>query len=198
MADASAWSMPWQPAYNGHWTQNPADPWALNPSSTPELLPLQQAPGVQSSALPHILTKGQPNAVRKKKVSKQDANLMQNFAANYDDEGQLDEHAQGINDVAWGHDATFLATASDDKTVKLWESDGPTDRAQALSTLSGHASYVFCCAFSPRGNHLLATGSYDETVKLWDVRTGRCCKTLPAHSDPVTAVDFSLDGTVVE
>lgn len=112
-------------------------------------------------------------------------------------ERQLDEHAQGINDVAWGHDATFLATASDDKTVKLWESDGPTDRAQALSTFSGHASYVFCCAFSPRGNHLLATGSYDETVKLWDVRTGRCCKTLPAHSDPVTAVDFSLDGTVV-
>ena len=29
------------------------------------------------------------------------------------------------------------------------------------------------------------------------MRTGRCCKTLPAHSDPVTAVDFSLDGTVV-
>jgi COMPASS component SWD3 len=126
----------------------------------------------------------------------------------------LNEHSQGINDVAWGHDASFLATASDDKTVKLWESEGhltaaaaadsPHAHAQgdpvggpALSTFSGHASYVFCCAFSPRGNHLLATGSYDETVKLWDVRTGRCCKTLPAHSDPVTAVDFSLDGTVV-
>ena len=30
-------------------------------------------------------------------------------------ERQLDEHAQGINDVAWGHDATFLATMDDDR-----------------------------------------------------------------------------------
>jgi len=30
-----------------------------------------------------------------------------------------------------------------------------------------------------------------------DVRTGKCLKTLPAHSDPVTAVDFNKDGTMI-
>jgi len=39
--------------------------------------------------------------------------------------------------------------------------------------------------------------SFDETVKLWDIRTGDCVQTLPAHSDPVTAVSFNRDGTTV-
>jgi WD domain, G-beta repeat len=42
-----------------------------------------------------------------------------------------------------------------------------------------------------------ATGSFDETVRFWDVRTGRCLRELPAHSDPVTGIDFSWDGTVL-
>lgn len=29
---------------------------------------------------------------------------------------------------------------------------------------------------------------FDESVRIWDVKTGKCLKTLPAHSDPVTAV----------
>lgn len=41
------------------------------------------------------------------------------------------------------------------------------------------------------------SGSFDEHVKLWDVRSGDCVSTLPAHSDPVTGVDFNRDGTCV-
>ena len=41
------------------------------------------------------------------------------------------------------------------------------------------------------------SGSFDETVRLWEVRSGRCIAVLPAHSDPVTAVAFSHDGTLV-
>ena len=32
---------------------------------------------------------------------------------------------------------------------------------------------------------------------MWDVRSGACLRVLPAHSDPITAVDFSHDGTVL-
>ena len=39
--------------------------------------------------------------------------------------------------------------------------------------------------------------SFDETVKLWDVRSGECVATLPAHSNPVTGVDFNRDGTMI-
>ena len=29
---------------------------------------------------------------------------------------------------------------------------------------------------------------FDESVRIWDVKAGKCIKTLPAHSDPVSAV----------
>lgn len=62
--------------------------------------------------------------------------------------------------------------------------------------LKGHSSFIFCVAFTPQGN-LLASGSYDETVKIWDVKRGICLRTLPAHADPVAAVGFSGDGSVL-
>lgn len=34
---------------------------------------------------------------------------------------------------------------------------------------------------------------FDESVRIWDVKTGKCLKTLPAHSDPVSAVSLGLN-----
>lgn len=97
-------------------------------------------------------------------------------------------HSRGINDVAWSQDAPMIATASDDKTLRLW--DGVT--GDALVEFRGHDNFVFCTQIY---QNLLVSGSFDETVKLWDVRTGACVSTLPVHSDPVTAVCFNRDGT---
>ncbi|CAN6679873.1 unnamed protein product [Malus baccata var. baccata] len=44
---------------------------------------------------------------------------------------------------------------------------------------------------------MIVSGSFDETVRIWEVKTGKCLKVLPAHSDPVTAVDFNRDGSVI-
>lgn len=33
---------------------------------------------------------------------------------------------------------------------------------------------------------------FDESVRIWDVKTGKCLKTLPAHSDPVSAVSWGV------
>ena len=37
---------------------------------------------------------------------------------------------------------------------------------------------------------LLATGSADKSIKLWGLDFGDCHKSLPAHSDSVTGVNF--------
>ncbi|KAI1101116.1 WD40 repeat-like protein [Jackrogersella minutella] len=104
-------------------------------------------------------------------------------------------HMAGVSAVAWAPDSQTLATGSDDKAIRLW--DRVTGRpARAGKPLLGHHSYVYCLAFSPKGN-ILASGSYDEAVFLWDVRAGRLMRSLPAHSDPVSGIDFCRDGTLV-
>lgn len=44
---------------------------------------------------------------------------------------------------------------------------------------------------------MIVSGSFDESIKIWDVKKGKCMKTLPAHSDPVSAVHFNRDGTMI-
>lgn len=106
--------------------------------------------------------------------------------------------------MAWTPDSNTLASGSDDKSIRLW--DRVTGRpkvtarksmaGQEMAPLKGHQNYIHCLAFSPKGN-ILASGSYDEAVFLWDVRAGRLMRSLPAHSDPVSGIDFSRDGTLV-
>jgi len=116
-------------------------------------------------------------------------------------------HSRGINDVAWSqHPATelyensasappppYIATASDDKSLRLWD----VQTGDPLVEFRGHANFVFSVKFNPQSSNLLVSGSFDETVKLWDVRSGECVSTLPAHSDPVTGVDFNRDGSCI-
>lgn len=100
-------------------------------------------------------------------------------------------HSRGINDVAWNPSCPLLATASDDKTIRLW--DAVT--SEAIVELRGHDNFVSCV---DQLGSVVVSGSFDETVKLWDIRTGDCVCTLPAHSDPVTAVAFNnRDGSTV-
>ncbi|MEH2447459.1 MAG: ribosome assembly protein 4, partial [Nostoc sp.] len=82
-----------------------------------------------------------------------------------------------------------LASASDDKTIKLW--DAATGKP--LQTLSGHSSVVFSVVFSPDGQRL-ASASDDKTIKLWDAATGKPLQTLSGHSSAVFSVVFSPDG----
>jgi COMPASS component SWD3 len=58
---------------------------------------------------------------------------------------------QGVCDVAWDARGVYLASASDDTTLRLWDVRSGT----CLRTLLGHTNYVFCCNFNPQGNLLV-------------------------------------------
>jgi WD domain, G-beta repeat len=79
----------------------------------------------------------------------------------------LPGHSNGVRAIAFSPDGQLLATASDDRTARLWDTTVGTWRA----TLTGHTHWVGAVAFSPDGR-LLATTSIDQTARLWDVPSG--------------------------
>lgn len=77
----------------------------------------------------------------------------------------------------------IFATASDDKTVKLWGLNG-----QLLNTLK-HPQSVTALDFSHNGQ-FLASADYDGTVKLWK-RDGSPVADLARQGQPVWSLAFS-------
>ena len=76
-----------------------------------------------------------------------------------------------------------LATASDDRTIKLW--DTVTD--ENVFTLRGHTSGVLSLAVSRDGRQIVS-GSIDYSAKTWSTAT----------ADPETAAELSLRRAAVE
>jgi WD40 repeat protein len=86
------------------------------------------------------------------------------------------------------HDSTRLASASYDKTVKVWDASS----GACLQTLKGHSDWVKYVAFSHDSSRL-ASASYDKTVKVWDASSGACLQTLEDHTVASTIGFRSLD-----
>ncbi|KAF1362637.1 WD40 repeat-like protein [Lizonia empirigonia] len=102
----------------------------------------------------------------------------------------LEGHGNSVWSVAFSHDSTWLASASRDRTVKIWDASS----GACLQTLKGHSSVVYSVAFSHDSTRL-ASASKERTVKIWDTSSGACLQTLKGHSDWVRSVAFSHNST---
>lgn len=93
-------------------------------------------------------------------------------------------------------DPTSLFTASDDRTVRLW--DLPAESSSR--TFVGHTDYVRSGAFMPgsmASSGLLVSGSYDRTVRLWDPRVESRAAMTFKMAAPIESVLPMPAGTTV-
>ncbi|PKA50517.1 Notchless protein like [Apostasia shenzhenica] len=105
---------------------------------------------------------------------------------------RLTGHQQLVNHVYFSPDGQWLASASFDKSIKLW--NGITGKF--VTTFRGHVGPVYQISWSA-DSRLLLSGSKDSTLKIWDIRIQKLKQDLPGHADEVFAVDWSPDGEKV-
>jgi len=91
--------------------------------------------------------------------------------------------------VTFSPDGRIIASASFDKSVRLW--DGSTGKF--IAALRAHVGAVYQVCWSS-DSRLLVSGSKDSTLKVWDVKTRKLVFDLPGHADEVFSVDWSPDG----
>jgi len=101
-------------------------------------------------------------------------------------------HQALINQVQFSPDGRLIASASFDKSIKIWNGvDG-----KFIGALRGHVNSVYQVSWSA-DSRLLVSGAADSTLKVWDSKKRKLLFDLPGHADEVYAVDWSPDGEKV-
>ncbi|KAF2854510.1 WD40 repeat-like protein [Plenodomus tracheiphilus IPT5] len=196
--------------WSGHWLvtgakDNTARLWRLDPENelyTCAAVLTGHAESLGAIALPHtapqessaaftdplshppayIVTGSQDRTVKRWDTSKE---MKQKLRAKYTRKA----HDKDINAIDIDPSGTLFASASQDRTVKIYSAA----EGEAVGVLRGHRRGVWTVKFAPKtsqvpgsGNKgLIATGSGDKTVKIWSLADYSCLLTLEGHSNSV-------------
>lgn len=106
-----------------------------------------------------------------------------------DEINRLLGHEGGVLGIAFSQDGQWIASTSNDRTLRLWKRDGTL-----VKTLR-HTATLYGVQFSP-DSQKVAASALDGTVQIWSI-DGRLLNTLKGHVGAVWSVDFSPDGRLI-
>jgi len=111
-------------------------------------------------------------------------------------------HDKDINAIDISPDSSFFASASQDRTVKIWS----CEEGETVGVLRGHRRGVWSVKFSPKNTPAITTegsgsgssasssrgyiltGSGDKSVKVWSLTDYTCLRTFEGHTNSVLKV----------
>ena len=110
-------------------------------------------------------------------------------------------HIAPIKQIATDRENRYLATASNDKTVKIWDlGTGRLSRTLRPPIGEGFEGMMYAVALSPDGATVACggftgpDGGADYPIYLFSLETGRLIKRLPGLPDATNHLVYSPDG----
>ncbi|EPY25941.1 guanine nucleotide-binding protein subunit beta-2-like 1 protein [Strigomonas culicis] len=108
-------------------------------------------------------------------------------------QGKFLKHTKDVLAVAFSPEDRQIVSGGRDNVLRVWNVKG-----ECVHTLEqgAHSDWVSSLCFSPSNSTLVVSGSWDNTVKVWDLADSKCIKTLVGHTNYVTSVTVSPDGSL--
>lgn len=103
----------------------------------------------------------------------------------------LKGHGRIVRSVQFRRDGDWLATASSQGDLKLWQ-HRRNGQYQLQRNIDAHDGKINSVDFSPNGQ-FVASASDDKTIKLWNLQ-GKLLQTFSGHQEWVYSISFSPDG----
>lgn len=104
----------------------------------------------------------------------------------------LDAHDRNINEICFNNNGTKFATGSDDKKIKIWD----TEKQTVIFELPKFSTYITALSFHP-SQQILACGDDDGNLVVWNIDTKTEIAKIKAHEERINSISYNPDGSKI-